>query len=90
MPSDIVFIVTVGELYEGGHVQSVHTTLEGAKGAVSAFLADEEERSGLFRRRNRREGRPDFDPDFRWRQTDENRWANCVDFIRIDAHQVLP
>jgi len=82
MTRNNIFIVTVGELYEGGHVRSVHTTLEGAKGAVSAFLADEE---GL-----NREASPDLDPDFRWRQTAENRWANCVDFIRIDAHQVLP
>ena len=56
------------------------TTLEGAKGAVSAFLADEEERN--------REASPDLDPDFRWQQTAENRWANCVDFIRINVHEV--
>lgn len=35
-----VWIVTVGSLYEGGYVESVHETREGAMLVVEALLAD--------------------------------------------------
>jgi len=60
MTGNNIFIVTVGELCEDGYVQSVHATLEGARGAVNAYLSGEEELN--------REVGPDLDPDFRWRR----------------------
>lgn len=80
MSGSNVYVVFSGEIYEGGYVESVHATHEGALAAVRAFLADEEERN--------RESDFDHAEEFRWKRTGNDRWANCIDFIRIDVHEV--